>query len=170
MLSCLAACATVDKGRHAEPEGESISGRLSVRVDATPTAAARSVSAGFDLQGGPSAGRLDLSTPLGTVLAQARWSPGQAVLTTSEGTRDFADMDALTLEMLGESLPVAALFDWLRGRPWPLAPSEASAPPEAAGFRQLGWRVDTGRFAEGWVEARRAQAPQVTVRARVEQP
>jgi outer membrane lipoprotein LolB len=169
ILSCLAACATVDKGRQ-EPEGESISGRLSVRVEATTTATARSVSAGFDLHGGPSAGRLNLSSPLGTVLAQARWSPGRAVLTTSEGTKDFADMDALTLEMLGESLPVAALFDWLHGRPWPQAPSQAASPPDTAGFRQLGWSVDTSRFGEGWVEARRAQAPQVTIRARVEQP
>jgi outer membrane lipoprotein LolB len=53
------------------------SGRLSLSVRSEP---AQSFSAGFELSGRPEAGELLLSTPLGTTLAQARWSPGQALL------------------------------------------------------------------------------------------
>ena len=165
-LAGLSACATLDKGT--TPEGESISGRLSVRVDAAGTAPARSVSASFDLQGTPSVGQLNLSSPLGSVLAQAKWTAQQATLTTPDEEKIFPSLDALTLDMLGESLPVAALFDWLRGRPWPDAPSQTSEPPAPVGFQQLGWAVDTSRLAEGWVVAKRLQAPGVTVKARVE--
>jgi outer membrane lipoprotein LolB len=164
--AALLGCASV--GQPGDPGAESISGRLSVRVDATGEQPARSVSAAFELQGTPDAGRLNLSSPLGTVLAQARWSPRQVSLTTPEGETSFADLNTLTQEMLGESLPVAALFDWLRGRPWSQAPSEPALPPAEAGFRQLGWVIDLARFHEGWVLAQRPQAPKVTVRARIE--
>ncbi len=146
--------------------GDTIAGRLSVRVDATASAPVQSVSGSFELHGTPSAGRLNLATPLGTVLAQARWTERQAWLKTPEAETAYVNLDVLTRDMLGESLPVAALFDWLRGRPWPGATSQ----PLATGFQQLGWEVDLARFAEGWVHARRTQAPTVVVRARVEQP
>ena len=114
----------------------------------------------------PAHGRLDLTTPLGNVLAQARWAPGTVVLKTPQGDDRFADLDALTREVLGESLPVAALFDWLRGRPWPGAPSSPTRRP--TGFEQLGWVVDLARFDEGWVAARACTPPVVTVRARLD--
>ncbi|WP_280154359.1 lipoprotein insertase outer membrane protein LolB [Piscinibacter sp. XHJ-5] len=145
-----------------------LAGRMTVRVDATPTSAARTVTAVFDLQGGPLQGRLDLSTPLGTVLAQARWAPGRVVLVTSQGERSFTNLDELTREVLGESLPVAALFDWLRGRAWEGAPSSPTAAPAERGFRQLGWVVSLARFDEGWVSAQREQAPAVLVRAKLD--
>lgn len=149
---------------------DALAGRLSVKVDATPTSEARNVTASFDLQGNPRQGRLDLSTPLGTVLAQARWAPGKVALVTSRGETQFASLDELTREILGESLPVAALFDWLRGRPWPGAPSTPSASPAEPGFGQLGWTVSLARFDEGWIAATRSQAPAVTVRAKLDRP
>ena len=161
----LAACAVVPP---APVSGDTLSGRLAVKVDGANGAAARSVSAAFELQGDPRAGRLNLSTPLGSVLAQARWAPGSVVLVTPQGQREFADLDALTGEVLGESLPVAALFDWLRGRPWPGAASIANAPPAGAGFEQLGWAVDLARFDDAWVVATRRAAPTVVVRAKVD--
>ena len=91
----------------------------------------RSVVAGFELQGVAEAGRLNLSTPTGQVMAQARWQPGRVVLVTPQGETPYASLDALTREVLGESLPVAALFDWLHGRPWPGAGHVAQPP----GFR-----------------------------------
>ena len=147
-----------------------LTGRLSVRVDAAPGVEARSVSAAFELAGTPDSGRLDLSTPLGTVLARASWKPGQVRLSTPEGDTGFADLDALTREMLGEALPVAALFDWLHGRPWPGAASTASASATEPGFEQLGWAVNLARFDEAWVLARRDRAPAVTVRAKLDRP
>lgn len=164
----LAACASVPQG--ATPEGEALSGRLAVRVDAGDGVAERSENAAFELQGTPQVGRLNLATPLGTIIAQARWAPGSVVLATPQGERNFADLDALTREVLGESVPVAALFDWLRGRPWPGAASMASVAPDDPGFAQLGWVVSLARFDEGWVVARRERAPAVTVRARLDRP
>lgn len=163
------ACAVVPSA----PDGASadaLSGRLAVRVDGMDGAPTRSVSAAFDLRGDASAGRLNLSTPLGSVMAQARWAPGSVMLTTPLGETRFPDLDALTREVLGESLPVAALFDWLRGRPWPGAPSTLSVNAAEPGFEQLGWVVDLARFDEAWVAARRARAPVVSVRARVDRP
>lgn len=168
----LAGCATLQPVTPtASPE--TLSGRMSVKVDATPSTAARSVSASFELQGTPQDGRLDLSTPLGTTIAQARWSGRQALLTTGGEQRAYPDLDSLTQDMLGESLPIVALFDWLRGRAWAGAPSRPAVPPADAGFQQLGWDVNLARFDEGWViaqRAQRAQAPAVVVRARIDRP
>ena len=157
-LGLLAACATTPR-----PPAE-LAGRLAVRVEAFEGAPARSLATQFELRGDALAGELRLSTPLGTTAAQARWRPGSAELITAETTRSFADLDALAQALLGEALPLAALIDWLRGRPWPGAPSAASA----VGFEQLGWRIDLSRMAEGWVLAARERAPAVSVRARLE--
>jgi outer membrane lipoprotein LolB len=162
-LVLMAACSTVPR---APADGEVLSGRLSVRVENETGASPRTVSAAFELSGTPSTGRLDLTNPLGNVMARARWAPGEVVMTTPDATTSYPDLDALTREVLGESLPVAALFDWLRGRPWPGAPSQAHA--QQAGFAQLGWDVSLARFDEGWLTAVRARSPMVTVRARID--
>ena len=161
----LAACTTVPRNP-TEAASETLSGRLSIRVDADGTAPARTLTAAFELNGGPRAGRLDLATPLGSILAQARWSPSEVVLATPRGESTFADLDALTRQALGESVPVSALFDWLQGRPWPGAPSApASTGP---GFAQLGWAVELDRFDEALVTARRDSPPPVTVRIKLD--
>ncbi|MFL6664943.1 MAG: lipoprotein insertase outer membrane protein LolB [Rhizobacter sp.] len=172
--ACLAAalvagCATAPASAP-DAASATLAGRMSVHVAATATAQARDVTATFDLQGTPQQGKLDLATPLGTVLAQARWSPGRVALVTSQGERRYPSLDELTREVLGESLPVAALFDWLRGRPWPGAPSTPAAAASGPGFEQLGWAVSLARFDEGLIAAQRAQAPLVTVRAKLDRP
>jgi outer membrane lipoprotein LolB len=166
-VALLAGCATVAPPPAAP--GETLTGRIAVQIDAYAGAPARALNAAFELQGDAHAGRLDLATPLGTVLAQARWLAGQARLVTPQGTTQFDDLDALTREMLGESLPVAALFDWLRGRPWPGAPSTL-ATAAGPGFAQLGWDVDLARFDESFVAARRIEPPSMTVRVRLDRP
>ena len=163
----LAACSTLAPAS-APIGGDALSGRIVVRVDGIDGTPPRSTTASFDLRGDPAAGRLDLSTPLGTVMARARWARGEVVLATSDGETRFEDLDALTTEVLGESLPVAALFDWLRGRPWPGAPSTPNTAPGETGFEQLGWSVGLAQFGEGWVTARRQRAPAVTVRAKLD--
>ena len=176
-LLIVAGCATVP-GPAPVVGGDTFSGRLAIRVDASGTEAARSLSAAFDLRGAADAGTLGLSTPLGSMLAQAQWSPAEVVLVTPQGTRRFASLEALTRDVLGESVPIEAWFDWLHGRPWPGAPSAAStsaptaSPMSAssfAGFAQLGWAVDLTRFGDGAVTAtREAPAPTVTVRIRLD--
>jgi outer membrane lipoprotein LolB len=163
-----AGCATVAPLQPASV-GESISGRMALRIDANGTEPAHAFSAAFDLRGNASAGVLGLSTPLGSQLAQARWAPGEVVLTTLQGTRRFADLDALTRDALGESVPIEAWFDWLRGRPWADAPSTPRPPAAGDGFEQLGWSVDLARFADGAVSATRTlPLPVVTVRIQLD--
>ena len=164
----LAACAVVPPAERLS--GESLSGRLALRVEAAPGSEPRSMTAAFELQGRPEAGQLNLSTPLGTVLGQARWSPGSVVLVTPQGRTSFANLDALTREVLGESLPVAALFDWLKGRPWPGAQSRPTVPPAVPGFSQLGWIVNLAGFDEAAIAAVREQPPAVTVRVKLDRP
>ncbi len=142
------------------------SGRLSLRVDATPERMAQSVSAAFELRGAGERGELRLSSPLGTLMAEANWAPGQAVLRNTEGERRFASLDDLARQALGEPLPLAALPDWLAGRPWPEAPHQA----QADGFAQLGWRVQTERLTEGWITAQRLAPPAVQLRVRLDRP
>lgn len=144
---------------------DALSGRLAVQVEALGEAPARSFSAGFELRGNAERGELQLTSPLGTVLARAQWLPGEAVLFTSQGEQRDASLDALSQRLLGEPLPLAALVEWLHGRPWPGAPAQRLD----GGFAQLGWQVDLGRFAEGLLLAQRAQAPAIGVRARLDQ-
>lgn len=160
-LTCLSACTTLAPTGNTE-----LSGRIAVRVDGHPE---RSLSAGFELSGDAERGRLVLTGPLGATAAQAAWSPGRAWLDAGQGRQAFVDLDALADAALGERVPMAALFDWLRARPWPGSPHTMRV-DGMAGFDQLGWRIDLSRWAEGWIEARRAEPPVVTVRARLERP
>jgi outer membrane lipoprotein LolB len=161
LVSMLAACSSLPR---TAAVGDTVSGRLSVAVDGAVASPQRNVSAAFELSGTPRDGRLDLTSPLGNVMARARWAPGEVMLSTPEASKAYPDLESLTHDVLGESLPVAALFDWLRGRPW----SGAASQPADGGFEQLGWAVNLARFDEGWITARRAQAPAVTVRAKVD--
>lgn len=166
-LACalvLAGCATPRPD--ADIAGPVLAGRLSVRVDAEPP---RAASAAFELRGDARRGAMLLTSPLGATLARASWSPEGTLLDVPGSRTRYDDLDDLAEHALGERLPMAALFDWLRGRPWPGAPSkELSA--GSAGFEQLGWQIKLERFDQGFVEAQRASPPPVTVRARIEEP
>lgn len=159
----LAGCASLPP-----PAPNAISGRIAVHVDAPPGGEARSLAAAFDLDGDANQGSLSLATPLGTRIAQARWSPQAVVLATADGETAYPDLDALTRQLAGEPLPVAALFDWLRGKPWPGAPSSELPPAQGAGFAQLGWQVLLAGFDRGAIVARRDAPPAVTIRAMID--
>jgi outer membrane lipoprotein LolB len=159
-------CATVAPGDRLA--GDLISGRISIRVEATADAASRALNAAFELEGDAQVGKLNLASPLGTMLAQVTWAPGRAVLVTPQERSAYADLDSLTEKLLGESVPVGALFDWLRGRPWPAAQSQLNTGPAEPGFRQLGWQVDLAKFDDALVSATRDRAPVVTVRAKLD--
>jgi len=152
------------------PSDESLRGRLSVQVAATDTAPARSMSAAFVLSGDGVVGRLDLNTPLGTTLARASWAPGYVELITAQGTSSHASLGDMSRDVVGEVLPVEALFDWLRGRPWTGAPSLTNSPPKPSGFEQIGWNVDLSRFDVGALGARRDSPPAVAVQVRLDRP
>jgi outer membrane lipoprotein LolB len=99
-------------------------------------------------------------------LAVARWQPGQAWVQAQGERRDYASLDELTRDLMGEALPVEALFDWLQARPWPGAASEARS--DGPGFVQLGWTVGLEGAADGLIVARRSTPTPVTVRAKVD--
>lgn len=126
------------------------SGRLSLAVRSEPP---QSFTSGFELRGHAQEGLLQLSTPLGTTLAQARWSPGQAWLDSGGRQRSFASLEDLLRELTGAALPVAALFDWLKG-----IPTDAN-----------GWQADLSARDEGRLIARRlSPAPAVELRLLIE--
>lgn len=167
LCASLWGCATAPKP--AAFAGDRLSGRLSVLVAHNSNGTAQGGAAAFELQGTAEAGRLELSTPLGTLAARATWQPGQALLLRSDTETRYADLDALTRDLLGEAVPVAALFDWLKGRPWTGAHSLPLIDGKP-GFRQLGWTVDLSSYAEGLINAQRKEPTEVTLRARLDPP
>jgi outer membrane lipoprotein LolB len=162
VLAILTGCASVGPTQPA-PD---LAGRLAVRVEASEQTPPRSFSADFDLRGNTDRGTLRLTGPLGATLAEVRWMPGRAELADAQGTRAYDTLDAMTQDLFGEPLPLLALIDWLRGRPWPGAPNVK----RDDGFEQLGWRVGLAGIGDGLVQATRERAPGVSVRARLEKP
>lgn len=136
----LGACATPP--RPGLPGESSWNGRLALRVDTVPP---QSFSAGFDLRGSPRSGSLQLTSPLGNTVASVHWSPSGAELRQGIEITRRGSLDELTTELGGTSLPVAALFDWMRGEP----------------TSSSGWQADLSRHAEGRVVARRMAPPPV---------
>lgn len=111
--------------------------------------ARQSFSAFFHLEGTKERGSLRLSTPLGTVLAELVWSADGAVLTSSQGNRQAASLDALLAEALGSPVPVEALFAWLRGNALQVA----------------GWQANLSALDKGrLVAVRELPAPRSTLR------
>ena len=164
----LSACAIQQPPSTTPPaDASSLSGRLSVRVASLDDTPGHSLSALFELRStNGTSGELELSSPLGTLLGRAQWSPQQVRLSTADGDRDYPSLNALSEDLLGENVPVQALFDWLHGRPWHGAPSEI-APGPTIGFTQLGWIIKLDRMAQGVIVAERPEAPSITVLARL---
>lgn len=106
------------------------SGRLALTVHGDSP---QRVSAMFELRGNAQTGELLLSTPLGAALAMVGWQPHGAWLQRPGGAREtYADMATLTEALTGTALPLAALLDWLQGRPtevpgWLLVQLDANA-------------------------------------------
>lgn len=176
-LALLAACAQIPQ-RSAEglpsaampsppAAAASFSGKLSVQVPPQPgQRVAQGGSGSFELTGDAGEGQLMLSTPTGSLLARVVWTPTSVSLEQPREQRSFDSLDALTLDLLGESVPVAALFDWLAGRPWRGA-GATTLPAPGAGFEQLGWRVETDRLAEGVLVASQLGGRHATLRVRL---
>jgi outer membrane lipoprotein LolB len=116
------------------------SGRLALQVEDRP---GQSFSAGFELRGNAREGELSLFSPIGGTLAVLRWQPGSATLRRGTETREFESVGALVAHVTGEPIPIAALFDWLRGIDTPVA----------------GWRADLTQLAQGRLAAKRLEPP-----------
>ncbi len=154
----LTACSSVPKVSEQDvaslADAPRLTGRFGLIVPAGANAQGRAqnVTANFELLGDARRGRLEMSTPMGSLVARVSWQPGQVVLRTPDEERQYDDIESLTQELLGQALPVQALFDWLQGRPWPQAPQR---PMGEQGFEQLGWQVDLRRFGDRLISAQR---------------
>ena len=137
-LSLLTACMHAPRTPAGSAQAALWSGRLSLQVHSEPV---QSFSAGFELKGSPEKGELLLSSPLGNTLLAARWTPLEAVLEEAGKTRRFSNIDALIEQSTGAALPVAALFDWLHGKPGQLQ----------------GWTADLEQMAQGHISAQRSK-------------
>ena len=168
----LQACAT-----HPPPlPGHVWSGKLGVRTDAAPNSPARSMSGQFELSGNASSGQLILTSPIGTTVARARWSdpvgaqaePSRIELEADGATTRYATLEDMMQRAIGDQLPLAAMFDWLAGRPWPAAPVQRAA--DGSSFDQLGWHVDLAQLAGNQlIDAQRPQpAPALHVRVKLD--
>ena len=168
----LQACVT-----HPPPlPGHVWSGKLGVRTDPAPNQPARSMSGTFELSGNASSGQLVLTSPIGTTIARARWSdpagtqgaPSKIELEADGGTTHYATLEDMMQHAIGDQLPLAAMFDWLDGRPWPAAPVQRGA--DGSSFDQLGWHVDLSQLAGNrLIDAQRPQpAPVLHVRVKLD--
>lgn len=145
----IAACAQLP--RSSAQNTQQWSGRLALQVQGD---AEKSLHAGFTLQGTAEQGALTLYSPLGQVLGQLHWTPGQATLEQGQELRHANSVQALTQALTGSPVPIAAVFDWLHGQP--------TAEP--------GWSVDLQQLGHGRLSATREQpAPRTVLRLILDQ-
>jgi outer membrane lipoprotein LolB len=146
-LFFLGGCASVPKSEALQASSTGPwTGRLALQVEDNQS---QSFSAGFELKGDARSGELSLYSPLGATLAVLAWAPGSATLRSNGQTRDFESVDALVRHATGSAIPVAALFDWLRG-----VQTQVS-----------GWRADLTQLPQGRLRAERFEpAPKADLR------
>ena len=114
------------------------SGRLGLQVfGETP----QSYHAAFELQGSAQAGALTLLSPLGAVMARLQWDERQASLERNNERWQQPSVDLLTQQLIPASVPMAALFDWLEGKPTVI--------PH--------WTVNLSGHADGRIQAQRLE-------------
>lgn len=126
-------------------------GRISLQIQSDPPQA---FFAGFELKGHPERGELSLTSPIGNVLGIMRWLPGEAVLDSGGEIKRFASVDALLEQTTGAAIPIAALFDWLKG----------------VNTQHNGWSADLSGLDLGRIVAARGEpAPQTRLRIVLDQ-
>jgi outer membrane lipoprotein LolB len=154
MAALLSGCATPPRpAATAQGTSAAWAGRLALQTDGEAPQQ-QTFAAAFELKGSAQSGELRLFSPLGQTLAALAWAPGKATLRASDGTREFDSLDTLVAQVTGTPIPIAALFDWLDGRP-------AEVP---------GWHADLSQLAsDGRIVARRsAPLPAATLRVALE--
>ncbi|MGB6008136.1 outer membrane lipoprotein LolB [Castellaniella sp.] len=150
LLLALAACATPTRIGGQGPAFERV-GRFAVNLQplAQPPYAAQG---GFSWRDDGRALRLDLSNPLGSVLARIRVEPGVSVLERADGSRESAPSpDALLTQVWGHPMPVAGLRYWIRGQAEPggvVSGIQRDERGRPTALRQDGWDVRLSDYDE----------------------
>lgn len=90
-----------------------------------------------------------LFSPIGTTLARLSWTPQSAQLEQGGNTTHGESLSSLSERLHGTTLPIAALFEWLAGRP----------------AQAAGWQADLSGHAQGRLRAQRSlPAPTAVLR------
>jgi outer membrane lipoprotein LolB len=156
LTACSSPALRTEPGQSQTNESQSWAGRLSIQIETDPV---QQTSVGFEIRGNPSAGQLELTTPLGTKAAQVNWQtePVSFASVQSQRGRDLYPSLAVALEELtGAAIPIDALFGWLRG--------ESQSPAT------VGWTIDLSRYPQGRILAMREQPlPRLRLRIALEQ-
>ncbi|CAM5179471.1 Outer-membrane lipoprotein LolB OS=Castellaniella defragrans OX=75697 GN=HNR28_001823 PE=3 SV=1 [Castellaniella defragrans] len=143
LAAVLAACATPTRIGGQGPAFERV-GRFAVNLQ--PVAQAPyAAQGGFSWRDDGRTLRLDLSTPLGSILARIQVQPGLSELERADGSHETAaDPDALLALVWGHAMPVSGLRAWIRGQPVPGRPV-SGVQRDGAGhllaLEQDGWQV-----------------------------
>lgn len=168
-----AACASLPpSGALAPGAAGAMAGRFSLsitRPEAFGPDRSEAWTGRFSLVASGDALSLDLVSPLGATIARFESDPGEArlMVPADGGVRmeTGADLQSLSERVLGWSLPVDGMPDWIAGHPVPGRPfhplqSSEAGPGAAQGelqrFEQDGWTVSLERF-EGGKGPRRVQ-------------
>ena len=139
-----------------------------------------SVSGRFSLEVRGQQQILELASPLGTTVARIEIEPSGA-RATGPRMQEIrgADADALTEQLLGWTLPVSGLADWIEGRPVPQRPARIEREGgHVALIEQDGWLIRLSEYSESAERPRRlvlerpagASTPSVTLRLIVDEP
>lgn len=94
---------------------------------------------------------LDLTNPMGTVLARVEVGPQGALLQESNGQVMRAPHpDALVRQVIGQEIPVSGLRAWMRGQPavGTSADDLARIDGRLSRLRQNGWSIELSRYDE----------------------
>jgi outer membrane lipoprotein LolB len=160
LAAVLAGCATTNNTATVGSYRETIEldGRLSANYqkDGQPG----SVTANFEWVQQP--GRIDVTivSPTGQTVAKLNVTPEQATLVqANQAPRTAKDIDTLTAQALGWSLPVSGLRDWLQGYATDASGKRfAASPAKNEVFTADGWRL---RFVSWHDPKAAAPAPSV---------
>ncbi|GAB3259383.1 outer membrane lipoprotein LolB [Chitinimonas naiadis] len=145
----LAACATQQPAPGAPaqlPDQYSVSGRVAVN------AAGKGYNARFNWAHQDRLDTVDVSNPLGQVVARLELAPDGARFFDSDGKRKEADdIEALSEQELGWRLPAAGLRYWLLGLADPQRPAHWRNEADARILEQDNWQIryplDLGKLA-----------------------
>lgn len=147
----LAACATPNKTNIVDADGFMRTGRFAVNYQSSlqdPYAAQGGFSwydQGEDLT-------IDLTNPMGSILARILITADDAVLQHADGTTQSASTpDELLALVWGHSIPVAGLRYWIRGKLYPQAETsdrQQNNDGQLTSFKQLDWQISLSDYDE----------------------
>ena len=150
----LAGCATTSAPLSQAPvaayrDTVNLAGRLSVNYqrDGKP----ESITGKFNWQQTPGRVDVSLASPLGQTIASISVTPESATLTQADRPPRVAkDLETLTAESLGWSLPVSGLRDWLQGYATGADGKRFTASPANSNVTtQDGWRLRFVSWQDG---------------------